>query len=201
MPKSTAVVKPNLGLYLDRPAIALPPGALQDGLNFRIKLGNLNNLNLGWALWNSVQLNGPCTLLVNFTNSAGASVLILGTPTDLYRFDTGQKRVFYISPTYTTGTASASGTAVTGNSTAWNTTPAGDTWANAKAGDQISWATGNDPQAQWYTIQTVNSATSITLTSSAGSIGLSAYAIRRRFTGEEFVNPWQSDYFINAAPS
>lgn len=201
MPKSTAVVKPNLGLYLDRPAIALPPGALQDGLNFRIKLGNLNNLNLGWALWNNVQLNGPCTLLVNFTNSAGASVLILGTPTDLYTFNVGLKRVLYISPTYTTGSASASGTAVTGAGTAWNTTPAGDTWANAKAGDQISWQTGNDPTAQWYTIQSVNSATSITLTSSAGTIGVSSYAIRRRFTGSAFVDPWQYDYFINAQPS
>jgi hypothetical protein len=201
MAKSTAVIKPNLGLYYDRPPIALPPGALQDGLNFRIQRGDLNNLNLGWSAYQSVQLNGPVTLINQFTTSAGTSYLILGTPTDLYQLV--GSTLTYISPIYNTGTASASGTAVTGSSTHWNTTASGDTWANAKAGDQICF-TGNavnSPTATWYTIQSVNSDTSITLTTSAGTIAGHAYTIRRRFTGSAFVDPWIWEYFIDANPS
>lgn len=198
--KSTAIIKPNLGLYLDRPSIALDQGALQDGLNFRIKLGELNNLNLGWSAWNSVVLNGPVAFIQQFTTSAGINSLILASPTDLYMFNVGAGRVFYISPIYNTGTASASGTAVTGSGTLWNTTVAGDTWKNAKAGDQISFGSSsqNDPTATWFTIQTVNSDTSLTLTASAGSVGSGNYTLRRRFTGGVFTDPWQTETFVNA---
>jgi hypothetical protein len=202
MPKSTAVIKPNLGLYYDRPAIALSPGALQDGLNFRIKQGNLNNLNLGWSTYKSLQLNGPVTLINQFTTSAGVDYLMFGTPTDLYQY--AGTTLSYLSPIYATGTVTASGTAVTGSGTAWATTPSGDTWANAKAGDQISFgsATQNLVSATWHTIASVNSGTSITLTSSAGTVaGGTAYTIRRRFTGAAFTNPWEFDYFIDANPA
>lgn len=201
MPKTTSIIKPNLGLYLDRPPIALSPGALQDGLNFRVKNGELSNLNLGWSTYNGLQLNGPVTLINQFTQSNGTTLLIMATPTDIYKV-TGST-LTYLSPIYATGTASASGTAVTGSATAWNTTASGDTVANAKAGDQISFgsATVNSPSATWFTIATVNSDTSITLTSSAGTVGSGAYTIRRRFTGAIFVNPWQYEYFIDANPS
>lgn len=201
MAKSTAVIKPNLGLYLDRPNISIPPGALQDGLNFRVKQGQLTNLNLGWSSYNSIHLNGPCTLINQFVTSAGLSYLMFGTPTDLYNY--AASTLTYITPIYATGAASASGTAITGSGTAWNTTPSGDTWANAKAGDQISFgsATQNSPSATWYTIASVNSDTSITLTTSAGSVTLGTYTIRRRLTGQPLVNPWQFEYFIDANPS
>lgn len=201
MPKSTAVTKPNLGLYLDRPPIALSPGALQDGLNFRVEQGALNNLNLGWSAFNGLQLNGPVTLINQFTTSNGQVFLITATPTDIYQIV--GSTLTYLSPIYNTGTASASGTSVTGSSTAWTTTPAGDTWANAKAGDQISFTSNAvvSPNATWFTIQSVNSATSITLTSSAGIIAGHAYTIRRRFTGQALVNAWQFEYFIDADPS
>lgn len=206
MPKgqSSAIVKPNLGLYLDRPAIALAPGALQDGLNFRITRGALNNLNLSWKAWNSVVLNGPVAFINQFTTSAGNTYLIFATPSDIYRFDVASQKALYISPTYVTGTVAASGTSVTGTGTAWNTTPSGDTWANAKAGDQISFGatTRNDPAATWYTIQSVTSDTALTLTTSAGTIGGgTSYTLRRRFTGQIFINPWQYEYFIDANPS
>lgn len=194
------VIKPNLGLYLDRPSIAIPPGALQAGNNFRIQLGNYHNLNMGWQPWNSVQLNGPVRLIVNFTNSSGNSFLIFGTLTDLYTFNVSTKETVYINPIYTTGTVAASGTAVTGSGTAWNTTPAGSMWANAKAGDQISFGSSSetDPTATWYTIQGVNSNTSITLDTSAGTIGSgTSYTIRRLFTGA-FENPWVYEYFVDA---
>jgi hypothetical protein len=196
------VIKPNLGLYLDRPIQAVPPGGLQDGLNFRVQLGALNNLNLGWTLWagaNNLPLNGPVKLIESFVNSAGTIALVVGTLTDLYTYNAAGSKFVYITPIYAAGTASASGTAVTGSSTAWNTTPGGSQWANAKAGDQISFgsATQNLTTATWFTIQSVNSATSITLTTSAGSVGSGPYTIRRLFTGS-FNNPWRTETFVDA---
>ena len=201
MPKSTAVIKPNLGLYLDRPAIAIPPGGLQTGLNFRIQLGQLNNLNLGWTPWNSVQLNGPVTLIEQFNTSEGSSYLIFGTPTDLYYDNAGT--ITFLTPQYGTGTVAASGTGVTGSGTAWNTTPSGSEWANAKPGDQISFAANvNSPTATWYTIATVNSDTSLTLSTSAGTVaGGTSYTIRRLFTGGNITNPWMIEVFVDANPS
>lgn len=199
---NTAVVKPNLGLYLDRPAIAVPPGGLQAGLNFRIQLGQLNNLNIGWSAWkplgSAITLNGPVTLIDLFSTSEGNNFLVFGTPTDLYQFNpsTGPQ---YLSPIYNTGTASASGTAVTGSSTHWATTPSGNTFQNAKPGDQISFGANNvtSPGATWYTIHTVNSDTSITLTASAGSVGSGAYTIRQRFTGSDITTQWQTEVFVD----
>ena len=58
MVRSNSVVQPNLGLYTDRPSIALNSRMLQDGLNFRVKNGKLNNLNLGWTRFEPVVTNG-----------------------------------------------------------------------------------------------------------------------------------------------
>src|ERR1700685_2163761 len=98
MPKSTAVVKPNLGLYLDRPAIAIPQSALQAGQNFRVKLGQLSNLNLGWTASGIPQLNGPVLLCTNFNMSSGTTALILGTPTDLYTWS--GSALTFLTPIY-----------------------------------------------------------------------------------------------------
>lgn len=194
MAKSTAVVKPNLGLYYDRPKIALNARALSEGMNFRVKEGKLNNLNLGWTRFSDFILNGPVILISDFINRAGIEKLILGTETDLYSYDSNTDAVVFISPRYETGTASANGTAVTGVGTAW--------LANAKAGDQISFgATGVvDPAATWFTVQTVNNDLSITLTASAGVIGNGAYTLRKLFTGD-VANLWAYDIFTNADPS
>lgn len=200
MPKSTAVINPNLGLYIDRPPIAVPPGGLQDGLNFRIQEGRLNNLNLGWSAFGPFTLNGAVTLIATIHLAAGSDILIFGTPKDLYKYSTsGGGTVTYLTPAYTTGTASASGTAVTGIGTLWNT--GAGAFVNAKAGDEISFTSGQvSPSATWFTIQTVNSDTSITLTATAGSIGAGAYTIRQKFTGTA-ATPWTYDVFVNAQPS
>jgi hypothetical protein len=64
---------------------------------------------------------------------------------------------------YTTGTVGVSGTAVTGTGTAWNT--------GLSVGSRIGFGS-TDPQAitTWYQISAIGSDTSITLTSSAGTI-------------------------------
>lgn len=73
---------------------------------------------------------------------------------------------------YVTGTVSVTGTAVTGSSTAWST-------SGIPVGCRIGFGF-TDPTliTQWYEISAVGSDTSITLTSTAGSIGSgSAYVI------------------------
>lgn len=64
---------------------------------------------------------------------------------------------------YTTGTVGVSGTAVTGSGTAWNT--------GLSVGSRIGFGS-TDPQqiTTWYQISAIGSDTSITLTSSAGTI-------------------------------
>lgn len=199
MPKSTAVVNPNLGLYLDRPSIAIPPGGLQDGMNFRVQEGRLNNLNLGWSSFAPFTLNGTVTLIATFHLRTGTDVLIFGTPTDLYKYSTGSGgTVVYITPIYSTGTASAAATAVTGIGTAWNS----GTPVNVRAGDEINFTGSNvtDPAATWFKVQSVNSDTSITLTATAGTIAAHTYTIRHKFIGTA-ANAWTYDVFVNAQPA
>lgn len=199
MVKSTAVINPNLGLYYDRPNTAMSVLMLQDGLNFRIRDGALNNLSLGWNRFApTVTLNGRVMLIANFFLRNANEELIFGTPTDLYEYNAVSETVLYLTPRYDTGTASASGTAVTGIGTSWTA----GTPVNAKAGDEIHFgdAAYRTPTGTWFTIQSVNSNTSITLTTSAGVIGAGAYTIRRKFTGDQ-DDTWSFDTFLFASPS
>jgi hypothetical protein len=72
---------------------------------------------------------------------------------------------------YTVGSASASGTAVTGSGTAWLA-------SNLCVGSRIGFGS-TDPNAitTWYEISAIGSDTSITLTASAGTISLGSYVI------------------------
>lgn len=198
MAKFRAITNPNLGLYLGRNLLEVPARAVQDGMNFRIKDGTISNLNLGWTrLSNSFQLNGPVTLIDNFFPRTGDEQLIFGTTTDLYRYDADLDAVFFITPTYAVGTASANGTAVTGIGTNWQQVP-----AIIDGGDEISFgdAAENDPGATWFTIDTVNNDTSITLTATAGVIGAGPYTIRRKFSGN-VQDVWSFDTFVNDGTS
>lgn len=192
---ASSVVNPNLGLYLDRPPIALTGRMLQDGYNFRVQNGKLSNLNLGWTRFGSFTLNGSVLLIFDFLRRDGTDILVFGTKTDLYKYNTGGGgSVSYITPIYATGTASVSGTAVTGIGTDWD--------PNVKAGDEISFGSANrvDPTATWFTILTRNTDTSLTLTSSAGVIGAGVYTIRKKFTGAE-IDTWIPEVFVNAQPA
>lgn len=189
--KSSAVIRPNLGLYLDRPKIALERGMLSAGLNFRVKYGKLSNLNLGWSRFGSFTLNGPVQAVIPFRISVNTEHLLFVTPTDIYKYNASDESVSYVTPTYNTGTAAASGTAITGSSTMWD--------GNVAPGDEISFGASDedDPAATWYEIDSVNSDTSITLTASAGTIADGAYTIRKKFTGD-FADLWDWDIFIDA---
>jgi hypothetical protein len=196
-----AVLSPNLGLYLDRPPYAVPLRGLQDGLNFRIKEGKIDNLNLGWDLFGLFNaLSGPVTLIDNFFLRSGGQLLIFGTTKDLYSYNEGIEKVTFLTPRYEAGTADpTNGSAVVVGGTAWNT--------NLSAGDFMFFgATGEtDPDATgeggWYEILTVDGAAQVTLTANyTGSGGAQAYTARKVFTGTIF-DWWDTETFYDAQPS
>lgn len=248
-----------MGLYLDRPPHVVDPRGFSACNNVRIEQGRVHSNLMGWVQRGSFQLNGTVTLIDVFQQSTGPEVLIYGSPTDLYA-DNGANPVF-ITPTYTTGTVSVSGTAVTGTGTFWNTPIGGDFTAtlaasaavgatsivlvstptglttgelvgaapaipvgtlvqaivgttiqltqplafsmsqgnpvqfggqlanfrkNVRPGDQISFAANvNSPSATWYTVQSVASNGSLTLTSAATTYS-GAYTVR------QLATPWDS---------
>lgn len=188
------VVNPNLGLYFDRPRIALGSRMLQNGLNFRVKNGKLSNLSLGWSRFGTFTLNGPVVRIDNFFLRDGTEHLIFITPTDIYKYNSGPGTVSYITPRYETGTASVSGTAVTGTGTDWD--------PNVKAGDEIHFGASGfvDPTGTWFTIQSRTNDTALVLTASAGVVGNGAYTIRKKFTGDT-LDLWITTVFVNASPS
>ena len=135
--RRTAVLVPNLGLYLDRPAIAIPPRGLQSIKNLRLKNGRIERENLGWNRFFDVPLQGAVTLIDNFFQRDGGQFLLFGTTLDLYLYDESAKDVDFLTPRYETGTVSINqgSSTVTGVGTTWLT--------NLKAGDYINFgATG-----------------------------------------------------------
>lgn len=193
--KSTAIINPNMGLYLDRSRLAMNGRMISDGLNFRVKEGKLSNLNLGWDRFSSFTLNGPVMMIADFHLRSGIEQLVFASFTDLYLYKSNTDSVVYLSPRYETGTITTSGTAVTGTGTAWDT-------AGVRAGDEISIGTAGvvDPAATWIKIDTVTDDTHLVLHSSAGTHTGVAFTIRKKFTGS-ISNIWQYDIFVNAQPS
>lgn len=76
-----------------------------------------------------------------------------------------------IYDTYTTGTAAASGTAVTGTGTAWSA-------SRLAVGSRIGFGSTNPSEiTTWYEMQAIGSDTGITLTGSAGTVAGGPYVI------------------------
>lgn len=192
MAKSTAVLLPNLGLYYDRPRLALNSRMLAQGLNFRVKNGKLSNLNLGWSRFGTFQLNGAVRMIKNFVLRGGDEELVFATDTDIYRY-VNDTTVTYLTPRYQTGTASRAGTTVTGGGGADFVT------AEIAVGDEIHFGAADyvTSPGVWDTITAVG-ATLETLGS--GVVAAGPYTIRKKFTGD-LDNVWQSAIFVNASPS
>lgn len=194
--KSTAVIAPNLGLYLDRTNLNVPDKGLRAGQNFRIKNGELNSLNLGWTKFSEDwTLNGPVTFIDNFFPRNIPERLIFGTLTDIYLYDDTSDTVSFLTPRYATGTVSNGSGATTVDGS-------GTDWSDIKAGDQIAFGNNaeTDPGATWFTIDSVTSATELELTEDAPTISGSDYTIRRLFTGN-LQATWDFDTFINDGDS
>jgi hypothetical protein len=195
MANGKPTISPNLGLFFDRPPIHIPNGGLRDGLNFRCKNGSLESLNMGWEKFSTAwTLNGSVILVDNFFPRDQDEKLIFGTATDLYLYNANTDTVAFLTPIYATGTASASGTAVTGIATVWLT--------NVSVGDEISFgnAAENDPTATWYTILTVDTDLTLTLTATAGTVADGVYTIRKKFQIAS-APYWETDVFVNDGTS
>jgi hypothetical protein len=130
--KSSAVLRANLGLYLDRPPLNVPPRGLTACNNIRINGGRITNQGIGWEEFTKVQLNGPVTLIDNYFLRSGSQILLFGSTKDLYRYVEGTDSVLFITRRYETGTLTATkdSATLTGVGTAWNT--------NLQAGDEIA---------------------------------------------------------------
>lgn len=101
--------------------------------------------------------------------------LIAVTYNDIFAYNAADITWEYVTPIYTTGTVSASGSSVTGSGTSWSS-------VGIVSGDKIGFGTTNPNNiTTWYTVATVNSNTSITLTEILGSSIPSGtlYVIRR----------------------
>lgn len=77
--KNNAVLSPNLGIYQNKPAIALDPRAIQDGMNFRCKNGQLTNLNLGWNRLDAPAGNDANTIVLIHANGTDATTYLEDT--------------------------------------------------------------------------------------------------------------------------
>lgn len=197
--RSTAVVSPNLGLYLDRPPLLVPERGLRDCLNVRVENKALSRQNIGYGPFpetatNTINLDGkPVTLIDNFFPRAGGQFLIFANTTDLFLYDEGLGTVDYLTPRYETGTVGVTNGSptVTGTGTSWNT--------ELKAGDFIHiGATGQtSPTTDWYEIGSVDSATQVTLTTnySGATASGQAYSARQTFTGS-FRDYWETMVFF-----
>ncbi len=201
--KDSAVFLPNLGLFFDRPKLVVPERGLIDSLNVRLIGGKINNLNLGWSVFGSFNpLNGPVTLVDNFVNTLGAQILIFGTTKDLYQYNEGTGAVAFLTRRFETGTVdvSAANPAVVTVNTG---TPL---WlTNASPGDAIFFGSigQTDPDATtWYTVDTVDSDTQMTLTTAVTGAPLTAqaYTLRQLFAAD-IDDYWRHAVFFNDAAS
>lgn len=140
-----AVVKPNLGLFFDRPPIDIPKQGLQDGKNFRCKNGTLEYRNMGWERFGTFALNGQVILIDNFFPRGMSEKLIFATTTDIYLYDPDSEDISFLTPSYSTGTATASVVTVTGTGTLWlaNVTPSDEIMFGAANYDGVA-PSGND---------------------------------------------------------
>jgi len=107
--KSSAVLSPNLGLYLGRSALGVPSRGLQDGFNFRVNNGQLENISLGWQKYSAINFGGPVTLIDTFFIRGVAEKQIIGTDRDLFDYDASTDTATYINARYATGTVMVGG--------------------------------------------------------------------------------------------
>lgn len=195
--RTSAVADVGFGLEYSKPPIAIPDGFLLDGLNFRVHLHTLTNDKVGWVRTAYPRLNGPVMNIFTYRNRAGTSKTIFATFTDLYQV-TGATTVAYLTPTYSTGTVDVSN-ANPAVVTAASGTP---NWVTngIKHGDQISFGSANEhsTSATWYTINTVDGESQLTLSSAVTGAPLtgSTYTIRRLFTGDDH-DMWEAVMWID----
>lgn len=189
------------GLYTDRDRFDIPSRGLAVALNVRIRDNNLTNAGLGWVRFTAGNTPDTITGMAELFDRVGSRVLLVGTDKDLLEYDVSGDLLLYLTPRYQTGTAAATGTAVTGVGTLWNTADANREGQIAvQAGDMISFgaADARGLAGPWYEIDSVGSDTGLVLTTAVPApIGAGPYTIRQRFGGLLGL-PWYFEMFPDA---
>lgn len=194
--RDTSVLTPNLGIYLDRPSLALDPRAMRDCLNVRVREGSITRDNMGWARFpdddNHLQLTYPVMGIDTFFPREGGQFLIILTTRDVFEYDEANKKAVYLTPKYSVGTvdvANGSSTVV-GNGTSWS--------EELKQGDFIHIGSGGQREldVDWYEIANIVNDTELTLVGDYDGDTESEvdYTARKVFTGST-RNPWSMETF------
>ncbi len=187
------VFLPNKGVVLNAPEESLQANQSPYSRNMEYFQGLIQG-RTGLTKFDSTALpNGPISNGIFFKIFTGTNFVIYGTNSDLCYYDFTNLRHVFLNRTYTTGTVTilvGTPTIVTGSGTTWAT--------NTKAGDYIKTGAGSiHSGSTWYKIQSVDSDTQLTLTSSAVAVGGgTAYVIRKTFTGTS-TNIWSMKQFVD----
>lgn len=192
--QSFPIFLPNRGQVLDKPAELLPQYFSPYSRNMEL-YDQLLQGRLGLTKFDTAVLSGRIMEIAQFKKFNGTRYLLFCTPKDIYSWDSGDARFDILTPVYTTGTIEVKTgelTKVYGTGTLWS--------ANLKAGDFIKIGSGSvHTGSTWYTIQTVDSNTLLTLTSSAPITAAStAYVARQTFAGGD-TDFWCAEQFMDAA--
>ena len=195
--KTSAILNPNLGVYLDRPSIQIPARGLEDCLNIRIKNGEITNSTIGWEKYFATALSGPVTLIEEIIPRDGVVTVVFGTTKDLYKFSAGSPdTVAFLTPIYITGTAAG----VNGNTTVEGASS--PDWVNAgiAAGDEIHFGSNSqtDPDVTWYTIASVTDLDTLEIDTAfaEASTGQVNYTIRLTYNGTN-EDYWRTALFAD----
>jgi hypothetical protein len=168
---------------------------LMDGSNIVFDRGKTYK-RWGYAeLGDNLPLNGRISLISYYKKLRTTDhEVIVCTDKDIYKYYDGSW--IFITPIYNIGTASASGTAVTGGGTTWDYSNWPATQYYIKFGTDDPNGVGTPDT--WYEVASFDSATTLTLSDDAGTIGAGDYVIRRVFALTA-TEDWQVSYVIEPA--
>ncbi|GAG02372.1 unnamed protein product, partial [marine sediment metagenome] len=172
--------------------------------NVRIQEGGVKNTNLGWTRMGGFAdddmgpLNGSVLISDEFRQRDQSSVLILGTPLDLYAYSDVSSNYVFITPIYNTGTCDVTDASpvidMNTGFTEDDDISVGD-FINIGADDE------NDPAAIWLEIVSLDDvAETVTIEDDIGGTANNLpFTVRRVFSGTS-ADIWCADTFPNAQP-
>jgi len=184
---------PNKGINLDKP---------EEFLKNQFSTGDSRNMEFydellqgrqGLQKFDTAVLSDDVLLIDNFIEFSSTRHLLVCTCKDIYQYDFSNTRFTILTPTYTTGLISIGTgdlTVVIGSGTSWDTELA--------AGDYIKIGTGAiHTGSTWYEIDSVDSATQVTLTTAAVyTAAWSGYVARTIFQGTS-TDFWRARAFMD----
>jgi hypothetical protein len=183
---------PNKGVVLDKPEELLLPHFSPYSRNMEFS-NELLQGRLGLSKFDTAQLKGRVLALKEFTKFDGTYYVVACTEQNIYAYDFSNTRWDILNKQYTTGTITISAGSldtVTGSGTSWDT--------ELVAGDYIKIGSGEvNTDSTWYKIQSVDSATQLTLEEEAvATTAGTAYVSTKSFTAGTTAY-WSIAFFVD----